>query len=387
MEEDIQIMAVRNYSFSLIVLYLSIKYIRPVMGVGTSLILLSSYLLALSFLSSDPLRSVNFFTVFFVPFMMFPLGFIATKSMTHIQRLYHYSLKTHVLFVLSILVFSIFRIGNEQYEGGSSLFRSGYFTFSNIYIGSYLLVISPLVYPTLNKKIHRGLYVTLCIITMLILLLSMRRTSIAIVVIVGVSYAIANRRHLAATIKRTVAVVVVMIAAFPFYQPILIEQMESRSYLFDKNEGIGDEIQGETRYIETIAVWKERIETKNIEHFLIGNEMFNSIGNYDRGRHGARPLHLDLTVILHGSGIIGLILYFLVHIQMIRMYFRIKKKLPSNSFNSSKAIFVGIFASIIMLFFSGSLDAMSFRIVAFLYLGGILGVFSSEISKQDRVDS
>lgn len=71
------------------------------------------------------------------------------------------------------------------------------------------------------------------------------------------------------------------------------------------------ELEGEQRFAEYELVYKDMF-VYNYYSPLIGFDMFNSAGNYGKGVFEMRTLHGDVPGIVHSSGIIGLVLYFLM---------------------------------------------------------------------------
>jgi hypothetical protein len=108
---------------------------------------------------------------------------------------------------------------------------------------------------------------------------------------------------------------------------------------------------------------------------LFGQHLFDSPGNYDHGIHKNRPLHLDLNVLLHGAGIIGLFLLIAIYAEIIVKYFYFKVKLHVPNEKLLISAFLGIYLSHLFLLFSGGLLQVTFNMISFLYMGCILGLF------------
>jgi hypothetical protein len=70
-------------------------------------------------------------------------------------------------------------------------------------------------------------------------------------------------------------------------------------------------LESEPRFAEYELIYKDMF-VYNVYSPLIGFEIFNSASNYGKGVFELRTLHGDLPSIAHSSGIIGLILYFLM---------------------------------------------------------------------------
>lgn len=72
------------------------------------------------------------------------------------------------------------------------------------------------------------------------------------------------------------------------------------------------------RFTDHVMVYEDLFVQKRYSP-LLGYEFFNAPGNYGGGVFGDRNLHADAAVITHASGLIGLLLYFLMVLKTFRM--------------------------------------------------------------------
>jgi hypothetical protein len=152
--------------------------------------------------------------------------------------------------------------------------------------------------------------------------------------------------------------------------------MESRARVFGEN-GAVVKLEDETRLKETIAVWDERIATHDLIVKLFGDHLFDSAGNYAGGIHKARPLHLDLNIMLHGAGVIGLLLLILFYLKLFYKFIILKVKLNLPNERMLLSAFIGMYLSHLFVLLSGGISVMSFNLISYLYMGAILGLFRS----------
>jgi hypothetical protein len=308
--------------------------------------------------------------------MLLPLSFILTSSIEDLQHLNKRMFWIHILFVSSILIFSVLGIGEDQYGGGSS-FKTGTFTHEKIYIGSFLLILSPLIFRELKNKLIKNVYVLICLVTVVILLLSVRRTSIVIVLIGAVVYLYYYKDQISRIFFYLTIVITILVVSMPLYQEILIKQLQARSKEFLSDRSMVEVLQGEMRYFETIAVWKERLFNPDKKLMLFGEHLFDSKGRYANGILRNRNIHLDINIVLHGSGIIGLLLFLGYYVQLIYKYSVYRRGV---NFDDNKPLiyaFNGLFISNIFLLFSGGMTVITFNMISALYMGAILGYFRS----------
>lgn len=103
--------------------------------------------------------------------------------------------------------------------------------------------------------------------------------------------------------------------AFTDFKAQFTERYESR---FGEEEF---EITEEGRWTDHTMVFEDMFVHGRYS-MLFGHSFFNSEGNYAGGIRGDRPLHPDIPVLLHASGMLGLVLYLLMFLRGFRQALR-----------------------------------------------------------------
>lgn len=370
-----QIMSVRNYLLFVIILFFVIKYFRQATRLNIFLIILTVYFLVVLIAQGATLHEYNELIQFFDSKMLILVGFAITSSYDHIKELNKKLLITNILFTFSIIVFASLGIGKDQY-GAESGFRTGAFTFSAIYIGSFLLLTYPVQFRDLKSKLYKMSLILLGVITFIVLVLSVRRSAIVIVLIGSMVFVYIYRAHISRILINALAVIFLIILAYPLYEAPLNKQLATRSDVFN-DKGVGKNLQEETRLEESRAVYNERIRNPDPIIFFFGQHLFDSSGNYDGGIHGIRPLHLDTNIVLHGAGLVGLILFLLVYVWLFHKFLVLKTQLDIPNNKNLTGVFISMFLSHLFLMISGGMVTVTFNMISSLYMGGILGLYRS----------
>ena len=332
-----------------------------------------AYLAAILIIDGAALPRFNRFSIAFDAKMLLPVGFILTSTFEDIRKLHKILIVTNILFICSILAFSALGIGTNVY-GGTSGFKVGYFTFSAIYIGSFLIIILPNIVADTNGKWKKFLLLAMGCVTFIILVLSVRRTSVALVLMGLGVFVFQYRNHISKIAGYAIAAVLGLVLLFPLYQDTLFKQMESRARIFGKS-GALVRVEDEMRWIETQAVWSERIGGHDFTTLMLGDHLFDSVGRYSRYVDRDRPLHLDFNILLHGAGLMALFLWALFYFRLFHQF--VRQRLPLQ-IPQEKMLITTYFAILIphvFLVFSGGMLTLTFNLISFLYLGAILGLF------------
>lgn len=174
-------------------------------------------------------------------------------------------------------------------------------------------------------------------------------------------------------IKRLLIIVMVFIIMYPLFDSLIENAFTARA----ESAFIGSgEYEEESRYLEFQRVyndWRKR----GVGGKLIGNgELFNDIEYFNV----RRMLHTDYMTMLSGAGIVGLVIYLLIPLYIIKDSHKIKTRALRNNF------FIGndLFATVVSLALAsyafgmaGSIMAIDVRALFFLYTGAIIGLMKN----------
>ncbi|MBN1789465.1 MAG: hypothetical protein JW830_03135 [Bacteroidales bacterium] len=366
---------IRNLSLFIFIVFLIIIK-KDILSHNKWMTLFLLYILLLVPLSSDMENSAVDYICVFVSLMCLPAGFYFIRNVKDLRILNSSMLVLAIIFVLNSLLSSVFNLGIDYYGGGIKL---GGFVASKLFSPALYIVLLPIIIPLLGKRM-RILAIIIAVFVFIFLLLSMRRTSVFIPVFGYMLYFLFSRRKVH-FIAISAIFVVMLLALFPFYQKVLELQFQTRRETFDNPS-----LENEYRYKETVIIYKEVFaSTKSI---LIGKEIFNSSGNYYKGRWGDRPIHIDYNLILHGAGMIGLILYFLTFYDIISKYFRYQNAVPEEDyFYELKNMFKILVILCLIVSLNGGITQISYRAVLFLYIGSLLGIFHKYFDNKSALDA
>jgi hypothetical protein len=162
-------------------------------------------------------------------------------------------------------------------------------------------------------------------------------------------------------------IVVIIFFGYTGYYTQIIERFEHR---FSDREVVHLE---EGRFVDHRLIYEDIFIYRRYSPY-IGYEFFNSAGNYADGIYGSRSLHPDIPVIVHATGLIGLLLYLL-------MIFKIFHQSWLSSFWPEDR-FIWIFCLLVFIVFTitGRITSASYAIA----LVSILMIPMSNLSEQDE---
>ncbi|MDD4374242.1 MAG: hypothetical protein PHG67_10020 [Bacteroidales bacterium] len=307
--------------------------------------------------SSSPLSSLNALFVLSIPLMSYFVSSKAFCSFDDLNTLLRNSFISIVIFALAMISSNIFKIGLDQYSAG---FRTA-FTFEKIFFAVFALFMFPL-YLKVNASHFNKFKIFFFVLAVILITLNMNRTSILLLILGSLIYIVFHLRRGKNLINIIIVLLLLGLGLFLIRESI-IEKMDTRMRIIEKREGI----QNEGRFMEFGYVIHES-RKENTEFF--GKQAFNSPGNYANGLFRDRPLHVDLMILYHGFGIVGLLLFlgFLIILLIDVLKFgkyRNRSALHNEVFFIALFFIVGRFATL----FSGGLLVMSFNSLIMIYIG------------------
>ena len=224
--------------------------------------------------------------------------------------------------------------------------------------------------PWLLWAVSAGLYI--------FIILNVRRTAILIPIIGFVSSLIFYRTQ--TRVLRYLFLFSVTLALLaPVYRPLLEKRVKARAELGRFEKGF---MQTESRYLENLEMLKEIREFKDPLAIVtgIGHNIFAE--HTDQRKIVRRMYHSDTAKVVYGAGLIGLVLYFVIYGQLLRMIIKIPGARVLNEFKAG-ALTLWIISFFVS--FNGSITLVTFRTMSFLLMGAFIGMANAIIRSNGAV--
>ncbi|MBL6660285.1 MAG: hypothetical protein ISP70_02210 [Crocinitomicaceae bacterium] len=201
----------------------------------------------------------------------------------------------------------------------------------------------------------------------------MKRISI-IAIVVGLMIHLIYSQNRSNIFFGLIISLLLIFVAFPIFESSLNKQMAARERRLTTQN-----LEEEGRYQETFIVLDEIIYQPNPFIFFFGKEIFNSPGNYANGRYGRRQIHNDYNVVLHGSGLVGLLLFISWPVPLFLFYKKIKR-IAKHEFKDKKLFdYISVTFLIFLIIgyvlsISGGINAILFNSVRVAIMGASLRI-------------
>jgi hypothetical protein len=216
--------------------------------------------------------------------------------------------------------------------------------------------------------LEKTIFLTTTFGSYVFILLSMRRTAIALPIIGILTLMFQNRQLFSKNLK----IVIIMVVLFSITSPLYINMLTVR---FERRKEMGrfeeNFYETEARYVSTVKILQDIASFNNPTKILFGT---NVLAGGWKGGEAHRMLHADQEQLLDTTGIFGFLLYILIFIKFYLLYKRMKvfeKKSQIKHLYSSMFLSIILISVAIML--NGSLFIVTFRTIAFLYMGALVG--------------
>lgn len=363
-----------QYGFFLVVLIKGVN-LKPI---SKLIFALMGYWLVLVLMSSKLDVSFRVYSAVCLSLIMFPVGYSCIKTFKDLTRLYKWLIAVLIVFCGYSVLSNFTEIGYTQYMKGNRDVIGVGWADAQLYSASFIIVLYPLLsrVVSLNKLLINGLMV----FAFLILVISLRRSAVAIVLL-GYIMFFFQMGKLRGLLKYVIPVAILVVGLFVGFEEQIMERVALREDKFSSEYDVTEE----KRYFETILVWTDIAEYDSFFDVLFGKELFNSRGNYGGGALGERVIHIDYNLIAHGSGIIGLILYLAIYGMIISESLKLSsvlKKYGLYSNENIRALHAMIITFAVMSFvvgLSGQLATPTFRVITFLHLGASFSILRNQV--------
>jgi hypothetical protein len=139
-----------------------------------------------------------------------------------------------------------------------------------------------------------------------------------------------------------------------------------------------ENIKNEGRYTETSLVVNMIVNSNKLTEFLFGKEVFNSPGNYNNPISNKRQIHSDYNLLLHGTGIFGIVFYFVLQLSLLIWFYQLRRKLKLISVNDEiltflNYLFPAVFFMGLVIMISGGINSPLFNSIRYAILGSSIG--------------
>lgn len=340
--------------------------------------LLILYFFFLTFFSSNFSRSINLFFKVSASMLLLPISIYYIKTKDDLLRFMTFFKFAFLYFICFAVMSSIWGFGWNQYARNTEdqAISIG-FGDSQLYTFSLALVAIPFYKKFTAQNISRASYVIM-FVSFLLLIFSMRRTAVLIVVLGYFLYFLFS-----GTISKFLKLIIVgtllLVLLFPFYKDALMKRIALRKDVIENDKYSLEE---EGRWRETFLLLHDISRYDRTSTILFGKEIFNSPGNYANGAFGKRMLHVDYNRILHGSGIIGLGIYILLYVIILRTFYFYYRRNNTPHKKYIKSLFLTYYILSLFISFSGQMDDVTFRSILFIIMGASIGIMKNKIKRK-----
>jgi hypothetical protein len=348
--------------------------------INTIIIINLLYLFVIALFATDLAYTFKVYSKYAVSTLMFIIGYHYIRELTHYKKL----LKTYmvVLFIISfsIIIANIFSLGTSDYSDATIYYGAGRVNITMQM--TILLLISPLVFLFIKKKKSKFIIIVLLLISLVFIVLGIKRTALATLVFGFTLYLYLSPTNIK-IISKYIGLIITLLLFSPLYISTLISRFTARqeSGRFDINQAPTEE----ARFMEVSRVINEYFDG-DIGHKLFGSELFN----YMEFGNTTRMLHTDYATFFSGSGLIGLFLFILIYIVILKKIFFYRRIFIKNKImNSITAVCLVLIPTLFIYSAGGTVHSIGSRALIFLFLGASLGVLNQyyiEIQKKEKLN-
>jgi len=324
-----------------------------------------AFMASLCLISSSPIYSLSLYIKFFLSTISFCMGYYYINDIVRFKQLnYSYSI-TLILVLIIIVISDYYKLGGSAYLADSFYFGTGRVNITkNLAI---LIIISPISLIFIKKKIIFWIFTAATTFSTAIVIVGVKRTAVASIIFATINLIVFLKQK-KLTMKYVLIIGIILSLFSPFYTKLIIKRYKAR---IDRIEIYKEKnLVKESRFSEIKIVLKKLTST-SFSHLIFGSELFN-----DRSFFNVkRMLHMDYSILINGSGLIGAVLYMWIIFKIIKFNFLFKLSQKSEfEIILLNIIFWNLIVALLILSIASTVYAIGLRSLIFQYLGGIIGL-------------
>lgn len=330
--------------------------------------------------SSNVMYSFTNYIKYALGLLCLPIGFNILSSVRKLREFQKTGFAFLILYLTNLILANIFHLGDYygyKVEGGmeiGNVFADGLYANAYVIVSLSLLL---LLFPTKKKQIS-----LLLAIGTILIIVNMKRTVIlvlAVGLIIYLSFYYLNNgikfKFAKIQLRHITLFLLFALSVLPFFYNEIQLRLDNREKTFQQ---ANEDITNEGRISELIYISDEILHADKLSTLLMGKETLNYVGTYAGGLFGERQIHGDYAKILHGTGVLGVLIWSIIHLYLVVWMIRMKRKVSHQSGIVASIIYPLFFAFFIMYLFS-MISGVSGLVVssAFFYasIGGFLRYF------------
>jgi len=368
---------IRAFILFSIVIPFSFRRVKSFDTISYLILLFLAYTLIISFKSSDYSVTIPGYLSIYVSMSFYIVAYNVFQRQEDFQAFKALLYLVPAVFIVNVALHAAFGIGEGVY-GGKDVLKIGPGLHHNtIYTGVLIIVLS---FGLLKYSKHKTIDIIFLATMTIIILLSFRRTAIILMVVCYLIYILLSRKREA--VKYILPSLVILISAYPLYEEPLKNVIKARGHRATFERGI----ERESRYLEIKIITKRSLSFRDPNYSLFGMEFLNSFGTYGCLAFPVvmrRILHTDYAVILHGAGLAGFGIYFVILAAfLVKIVTYVRVLGPSHDMTIICLCFFSVLA---LSMFSGGLLNITYRTSLFIFLGSAARISDGLVSARSHI--
>lgn len=331
--------------------------------------------------SSNLIYSVTNLIKYSIGLLCLPLGFNILSSVKKLKNFQKTGLVFLILYLVNIVLANIFHFGDYYgYKIENGLEIGNVFTdglYANVYVITSIFFLL-LLFPT-----HKKMILSITAICAVLVIVNMKRTAILVLLVGPVMYLFfyfavngkIKSRLASMHLKYMILFMTFALLVLPFFYNEIQMRLDAREKHFQES---AEDITNEGRIAEFIYIYDEILYSDNFLTLLFGKETLNYVGTYANGIFGNRQIHGDYSKILHGTGILGVLVWGAIHLFLIVWIVRLKNSIPCKTGIMSSILYplyFSFFIIYLLSMMSGVRECVLPSSYFYTSVGGILRYF------------
>lgn len=342
-----------------------------------------SFTLFLCFFSSDPIESfrvylrVAFYLIYFdMVYRYF------SKLDSGYEKYFTKLIWVLIAYIIYTILANIFKLGTiySNLEGVSDGFQTGGIIGDFLLQFSFAILLIPIVFYYVKSRRFKLVYIVFSAASVALLLISARRTSVVIIIIGYLIFLFFYRKR-SNMLVYAIGFVLISSVFIGIFKEEIVARYKARA---DRLQISSFEAEGRT--LEYGIVTDIVFSFKDPVTSLMGQDLYIGHGLVPNFSY-QRRFHTDYAKILHGSGLIGFLMYALLYtVILVKAFVQRQLRIKGDKFGLHSATLLMLALCKLILTYNGGLHVISFNCIILGTIGLLFAVQNRQMiaNKQER---
>lgn len=318
------------------------------------------YLFVLTLINDRILNTIYIYIKIAISTMAIVIGYEYFGNNRNLVKLNRVNTLCLTMMVANVIVANIFHLGTSDYLDETIYFGAARVNITKTM--TIILLLFPLFIRMEKSRKWINISLVVFILALIIVLVGIKRSAL-LALFFGYFIYFIFTPYRNKFLKRMFTILFILILSSSFLFEIFKSRIEARKeQILVTNPEF---MEKEARVNEVNMVFSD-IKRRPLYGVLFGRSFLNEHSYYNTNR----MLHIDYCILLHGTGLMGIVIYFMIYYSIVKVTARYR--LMGKEYSEIFALTISLITANLIVGIAGSLYSTDLRTTVMMYLGAFM---------------